>query len=127
MLRHRPLLNSSRFAFSTTAYNTAFTDPYLVLEVSRDSSFQEVKWKYYWLAKMLHPDRNPNDPNALSRFLLIKNAFTDLELKLSPSAAKARHRNMRSYETTEEKLKRKYQSKRKEAKQTGEGFNFQEA
>lgn len=65
------------------------------------------------MAKMLHPDKNPKDPHALSRFLLVKNAFTELELKLSPSAAKARHRNMTSYETTEEKMNRKFNSKRK--------------
>ena len=93
MLRVRPflLITSSRAYFSSIASinPAAFNDPYLILEVSRESTFQEIKRKYYRMAKMLHPDRNPNDPNALTRFLLIKNAFNDLELKLSPSAAKA--------------------------------------
>jgi molecular chaperone DnaJ len=43
-------------------------DPYEVLEISRDASDAEVKTAFRRLAVKHHPDRNPNDPHAQTRF-----------------------------------------------------------
>ena len=39
------------------------TDPYRVLEVSRDASDDEIKKAYRNLSRKYHPDANINNPN----------------------------------------------------------------
>ena len=39
------------------------TDPYSVLEVSRDASDDEIKKAYRNLSRKYHPDANINNPN----------------------------------------------------------------
>ncbi len=50
-------------------------DYYEVLGVSRHASAEEVKRAYRKLALQYHPDRNPNDPQAESRFKEINEAY----------------------------------------------------
>lgn len=41
---------------------------YSLLEVSLAASPDEIKKAYHRLAKVLHPDKNPNDANATASF-----------------------------------------------------------
>src|SRR2546423_428911 len=50
-------------------------DYYEVLGVGRTASAEELKRAYRKLALQFHPDRNPNDPQAESRFKEINEAY----------------------------------------------------
>ncbi len=50
-------------------------DPYEVLGVARDASDDDIKKAYRKLARQYHPDRNPGDKQAESRFKEIQEAF----------------------------------------------------
>src|SRR5437588_10548574 len=50
-------------------------DYYEVLGVSRSASGEELKRAYRKLALQYHPDRNPNDPQAETRFKEINEAY----------------------------------------------------
>lgn len=43
-------------------------DPYSILGVNRNADQQEIKSAWRTTAKALHPDQNPNDPQAAGRF-----------------------------------------------------------
>lgn len=51
------------------------TDPYEVLGVPRSASEEEIKRAYRKLARRYHPDANPDDPEAESRFKEIALAY----------------------------------------------------
>lgn len=46
-------------------------DFYEVLEVSQAATKQAIKDSYRRLAKQLHPDKNPGNPNATAAFQLV--------------------------------------------------------
>lgn len=50
-------------------------EAYEALSISQNSSAEEVKKAYKKLALRTHPDKNPNDPEAHKRFLLISEAY----------------------------------------------------
>jgi hypothetical protein len=54
------------------------TDFYRTLGVSRGASPAEIKAEYRWLAKKFHPDYNPADSRAASKFQEIQEAFETL-------------------------------------------------
>ena len=55
------------------------TDPYSVLEVSRDASDDEIKKAYRNLSRKYHPDTNINNPNkdqAEAKFKEVQQAIS---------------------------------------------------
>jgi len=59
--------------FSSSSYN-----PYYVLGVEKDMSFDEIKKQYYKLAAEYHPDINKS-PEAGKQFVQIKEAFETIK------------------------------------------------
>lgn len=43
-------------------------DLYEFLKVSKSATNTEIRKAYYALARIVHPDKNPNDPNAEENF-----------------------------------------------------------
>jgi len=56
-------------------------DPYDVLAVSRTATEEEIKKSYRKLAREFHPDRNPGDKAAESKFKEVQEAFAILSDK----------------------------------------------
>lgn len=64
-------------------------DPYAVLQISRDATFDEVRAAYRRLAQATHPDRNPS-PDATQRFIEVHSAWLELR---DNAALKARSKS----------------------------------
>src|SRR5438270_6690547 len=56
-------------------------DYYEVLGVSKDASEEEIKKAYRKLARQYHPDRNPGDKQAETRFKEVQDAYDVLSDK----------------------------------------------
>jgi len=54
-------------------------DFYQILGVNRDSSTSQIKKAYRKLAVKFHPDKNPDDPDALAKFHDINDAYDVLQ------------------------------------------------
>jgi molecular chaperone DnaJ len=48
---------------------------YEILEVSKNANGDEIKKAYRKMAKLYHPDRNPDDENAEHKFKLCNEAY----------------------------------------------------
>jgi len=53
-------------------------DPFEILEVTSSSSAADIKKAYRKLSLVYHPDKNPDDPLAASRFIQITKAYAAL-------------------------------------------------
>ncbi len=62
-------------------------DCYRVLGLREGSSFEDIKASYRRLARQYHPDANPNDQAAQSRFVRIATAYDTLCKHVAPTAA----------------------------------------
>lgn len=51
---------------------------YETLELQSNATASDIKRQFYKLSKTHHPDRNPNDPDASSRFVKISEAYATL-------------------------------------------------
>lgn len=52
-----------------------FKDYYSILEISPDSSLDEIKKSFRKMALELHPDHNPNDPDSEEKFKEVTEAY----------------------------------------------------
>lgn len=53
-------------------------DPYVILGISADATADEMRRQYRRLARMYHPDSNPEDARAAARFNMIQRAYDAL-------------------------------------------------
>ena len=50
-------------------------DYYELLQLDRNCSLDDIKQSYRGLAKKYHPDRNPNNPESVTKFKAISEAY----------------------------------------------------
>ncbi len=55
--------------------------PYEILGVTEDATEVQIRGAYLRLAKLHHPDLNPNDPGAAEKFNKIKQAYEEVLAK----------------------------------------------
>jgi hypothetical protein len=79
-------IDLSEYATGSTTTGEDFAgdaerDPYDVLGVEREATDEEIHAAYIRLAKLHHPDKNPDDPEAEDRFKAIGAAFDTIKDK----------------------------------------------
>ena len=57
-------------------------DYYVILGVDKEASEDQIKQSFRSLARKYHPDKNPNNPEAESKFKEIQEAYAILSLSL---------------------------------------------
>jgi len=99
------------------------TDYYAILGVTKTASETEIKASFRKLAKLYHPDKNPNNPGALAYFEQVLNAYnilSDYQARKRYDSAFLSNRSTqgyqkkhtqqqttKSYTATDEELKRR--------------------
>ncbi|KAH8821151.1 hypothetical protein F5884DRAFT_766797 [Xylogone sp. PMI_703] len=82
---HPPIPRHSHRLFHTSTTQLTRIHPhshnhYETLNISTNATPKEVKASFYKLSKEHHPDRNPNDPEASSKFVKISEAYGVLSI-----------------------------------------------
>ncbi|KAF5310618.1 hypothetical protein D9619_007973 [Psilocybe cf. subviscida] len=85
------------------------TNPYELLSVTTESTEQEIRTAYRQRSLKVHPDRNPNNPDAARKFHELNQAY---ELLLDPLRRMAVDAKMRVKQARTERFK-SYDTKRK--------------
>ncbi|MBQ7457243.1 MAG: J domain-containing protein [Desulfovibrio sp.] len=67
--------------------NLSLKDCYVILNIPKDASLEDVKHAYRVRAFELHPDLNPNDPEASKNFQLLNEAYVALSSVLKAQGA----------------------------------------
>ncbi|KAH7125191.1 hypothetical protein B0J11DRAFT_527733 [Dendryphion nanum] len=76
--RHHALRDArtSQFHTSRVCYTDSETiSHYETLQLPRTASPADIKRQFFSLSKLHHPDKNPNDPTASTRFVAISEAY----------------------------------------------------
>ncbi|TID20952.1 molecular chaperone DnaJ [Venturia nashicola] len=80
--------------FTTQGLPTSY---YTTLNLLTTASNEEIRRSYRDLAKVLHPDKNPNDPKATSEFQLLQEAYSTLSDPLKRVQYDAQSRSSNTY------------------------------
>ena len=70
-------------------------DCYVILNIPRDASLEDVKHAYRKQAFALHPDLHPNDPAASKKFQALNEAYVALTSVLKAEEFKARKKSQK--------------------------------
>jgi len=73
--RPSPRIQVSSFHSTVPRFSDSTTDHYETLQLTSNASPADVKRQFYNLSKKHHPDRNPDDPTASTRFVAISEAY----------------------------------------------------
>lgn len=65
----------SQFHSTTPRPADSVPNHYETLHLTSTASAAEIKRQFYTLSKQHHPDRNPNDPEASTRFVAVSDAY----------------------------------------------------
>ncbi|KAI9771297.1 MAG: hypothetical protein M1840_002267 [Geoglossum simile] len=77
-LLHRAFFNRTTVHHNALARADSNSNHYETLNLPSTATSSEIKKRFYALSKAHHPDRNPNDPHASSRFVKISEAYAIL-------------------------------------------------
>ncbi|MCJ1243518.1 hypothetical protein MMC30_000715 [Trapelia coarctata] len=75
---HPPRPIPSAYFHTSKPWNSDNIDPYETLQVPHNASAASIKKQFYALSSLHHPDHNPTDPTASSRFVKISEAYAIL-------------------------------------------------
>lgn len=81
------------------------SDPYFVLGVDWELPIEDVKKRYFELAKKYHPDLNPDNEYSKKMFVLVKEAYKKIENDKDPKLKAMRQEMEREYERAEDNEK----------------------
>ncbi|MCJ1476681.1 hypothetical protein MMC13_005349 [Lambiella insularis] len=74
---HIPIRCTSKF-HTSSPWHADNSDYYDTLQVPHNASAATIKKQFYALSKLHHPDHNPSDPLASTRFVAISEAYATL-------------------------------------------------
>ncbi|KAF2184317.1 DnaJ-domain-containing protein [Zopfia rhizophila CBS 207.26] len=66
---------ASHFYSSTRYQSDSTPNHYEILHLTPSATPQEIKRQFFTLSKLHHPDKNPDDPTASTRFVQISEAY----------------------------------------------------
>lgn len=105
---------------NNTKRSLSLKECYEILNLPRDAGIDEVKRAYRKRAFELHPDLNPNDPNASKKFQLLNEAYVALSSVLQAEDAKAQKQRAKTAAREEAKKARQEEAARAKAQRDAE-------